>query len=145
MIMINAKYILNMKIFANNAEAGPPLGTVLGNLGVNTSKFCKEFNDFTKTLPTYFQLIVRISIFENRSFSFLVFLPSTGFLISLLKFNKLLLRRKGNFLEKKTYNCIKLYDAIQLAFLKFPLLPLKQSFPIIYGSIKSSGLILIDN
>ena len=33
---------------AQMAESGPPLGTVLGNLGVNTVKFCKEFNDFTK-------------------------------------------------------------------------------------------------
>lgn len=143
--MLQAKYILNMKIFAKNAEAGPPLGTVLGNLGVNTSKFCKEFNEYTKELPTYFQLIVRILIFENRSFSFFVFLPSTGFLISLLKFNKVLMRKKGNFLEKKNYSCIKLYDIIKLSYLKFPLLDITQSFPIVCGTVKSSGLIIIDN
>ena len=72
------------------AESGPPWGTVLGNLGVNTVKFCKEFNDFTSDLPSYFLLKVKIFIAENKSFSFLVFLPSTGFLIGLLKFQRVI-------------------------------------------------------
>jgi len=30
------------------ADAVPPLGTVLGNLGINAVKFCKDFNDLLK-------------------------------------------------------------------------------------------------
>jgi ribosomal protein L11 len=44
---MEAKYIINIIIRSKSAESGPPLGTVLGNLGVNTVKFVKEFNDFT--------------------------------------------------------------------------------------------------
>jgi len=48
------KIILNIYIRSNSAEAVPPLGTTLGNIGVNALKFCKEFNEFTKDLPNYF-------------------------------------------------------------------------------------------
>lgn len=76
---------LELYIRANSAESGPPLGTTLGNIGVNTIKFCKEFNEYTQELPSYFLLRVYIVVHENRSFSFTVNLPPIGFLIYLLK------------------------------------------------------------
>src|ERR1700753_3459625 len=76
---------LVLYIRAGQAESGPPLGTILGNIGVQTIKFCKEFNDFTKELPTYFLLKVNISIGENKNFTFNIEQPSIGFIISLLK------------------------------------------------------------
>lgn len=79
----NITLILYIK--AGQAESGPPLGTILGNIGVQTVKFCKEFNEFTKDLPTYFLSRVKIIITENKSFSFSVEQPSIGFIISLLK------------------------------------------------------------
>lgn len=36
------KHAVDIFIRSNGAETGPPLGTILGNLGVNSSKFCKE-------------------------------------------------------------------------------------------------------
>lgn len=83
--MIEVKNIIFLFIRAQKADAGPPLGTVLGNLGVNAIKFCKEFNDFTKDLPDYFLLKVKISILEDRSYNFIIFLPSTGYLIMFVK------------------------------------------------------------
>ena len=61
---------LIMYIRANMAEAGPPLGTTLGNVGVNTLKFCKEFNEFSKDLPNFFILKVNCT---NVTFQFNAF------------------------------------------------------------------------
>ena len=111
---------VSLYIKAGKAEAGPPLGTVLGNLGVNSSKFCKEFNAFTENLPSYFKLKVNILIFENRTFKFDVHFPSTTSFISLLKFEKTFVFYQGNFPMRKKLMCINLKDLIKLAKMQFP-------------------------
>lgn len=73
--MLEVKTIVFLFIRSQSAESGPPLGTVLGNIGVNAIKFCKEFNDYTKDLPTYFILKVKISVLEDRTYNFSVGLP----------------------------------------------------------------------
>jgi len=133
--MSMVKHIITLKIFANGAESTPPLGTVLGNLGVNAVKFCKEFNEFTSELPGYFQLNVKIYIYEAKNFTFEVELPSIGFLISLLKIEDL-----DNNKEK-----ILLSEIIMLAQFKFPLYSLAYSLPIIFGSLNSTKIELIDD
>lgn len=42
---------ISLFLRAQSVDSGPPLGTILGNLGVNTVKFCKDFNEFTKDIP----------------------------------------------------------------------------------------------
>lgn len=78
---------LTIHIRAQNAEATPPLGTVLGNLGVNSIKFCKEFNEYTQDLASYIILGVSITVMENRSYSFSIISgPTMGQLLSLLRY-----------------------------------------------------------
>lgn len=79
---------IKMFMRAQVLESGPPIGTVLGNIGINALKFCKEFNDYTKELPSYFVLKVVINILEDRSYIFKIYAPATGFIINLLKFDK---------------------------------------------------------
>lgn len=122
------KYIKKIFIRAQSADPSPPLGTVLGNLGVTTSTFCTSFNLFTKQLPLYFLLKVTISIFENKSTTFTVDLPSTGYFLTLLKFDHVIKVRVFDRLHDKTIQCIKLLELLKLARLKFPYLPLDQSF-----------------
>src|ERR1700748_302341 len=86
---------LTLYIKAGQAESGPPLGTILGNIGVQTVKFCKEFNEFTKDLPIYFLLRVKIIIPENKNFTFSVEMPSIGFIISLLKKEEKIKKKDG--------------------------------------------------
>ena len=52
----------SMFLRAKNVDSGPPLSTILGNYGVNTIAFCKEFNEFTKELPNYFLLEIKLRI-----------------------------------------------------------------------------------
>lgn len=82
---MNNNIILTLYIKAGQAETGPPLGTILGNIGVQTVKFCKEFNEYTKDLPYYFLLKVKITITENKSYTFVIEQPAVGSIINLLK------------------------------------------------------------
>src|SRR5450432_4062866 len=115
---------------AKMAESGPPLGTILGNLGINTIKFCNEFNDFTKDLPSYFLLKVKILILEDKSVSFTVNLPSIGKLIGLLKFD----RTVEQYGKAIIQSCILTKHVVQLAKLKFPHLDLQVAMSIVCGS-----------
>lgn len=135
--MENTVIKLVIYIRANGAESGPPLGTTLGNIGVNTIKFCKEFNDFTKELPNYFMLRVSITIAENKAFTFTVDLPSVGFLISLLKKEETL-KNKDGVVTNNTY--IYLEDLLKLAKFKFPNFDIRKSSKILKGSLLSANI-----
>jgi len=136
------RHVIDVYLRVANVDSGPPLGTVLGNLGVNAVKFVKEYNDFTKNLPQYFTIRVRIFIYENRTTSYSVFPPSTSFLLSALRFPKTFKIRHFDRMRDKTVMCISLDDALAISKYKFANLNLKTSFLIIYGSITSGGLIL---
>lgn len=134
------KHVIDVYLRAASADSGPPLGTILGNLGINTSKFCKDFNEFTKNLPTYFIVRVRIFIFENRTFSFMVLAPSTTYLINILKFQKTIEVWNFDRLNKKIISCIKLEDLLKLSIFKFSHLNIKAALFIIWSTVYSCGL-----
>ena len=129
--------ILVLYIKAGQAESGPPLGTILGNIGVQTIKFCKEFNEYTKDLPTYFSLKVKIIISENKSFIFTVEQPPIGSIILLLKKEEKIKEKDGT---ENIFNYIFFEDLIKLAKFKFPDLNLERSIKIIKGSLYSSNI-----
>lgn len=128
---------LTLYIKAGQAESGPPLGTILGNIGVQTIKFCKEFNEFTKDLPIYFILKVKILIMENKTFTFNVEMPSIGFIISLLKKEEKIKKKDGT--DSFIYY-IFFEDLIKLAKFKFPEFKLERSINIIKGNLYSSNI-----
>ena len=71
---------VKLQIQAGKANPAPPVGTVLGPAGINLQDFCTKYNDATKdkmgdVLP------VEISIYDDRSFDFVVKTPPTPFLI----------------------------------------------------------------
>jgi ribosomal protein L11 len=131
--------ILTLYIRAGKAQNGPPLGTILGNNGVATIKFVKEFNEFTGTLPDYFLLGVRIVVSENKSFTFIVQMPSVGFILSLLKKEEIVKDEHG---ISTTTNYVLLEDFIQLCKFKFPNNDLNKSAKILQGTLLSSKIII---
>jgi len=130
---------LTIYIRANGAESGPPLGTTLGNIGVNTIKFCKEFNEFTQDLPNYFLLKVNIVVSDNKSYIFNTKLPSVNFFISLLKKEK---NFKDNNGISYIYNYITLEDLLKLSKFIFPTYALDKSSKILKGTLLSSNIVI---
>jgi len=137
---LEVKYIKILYLKSQQAVSGPPLGTILGNLGVNTVKFCNEFNNECKNLPTYFSIKVIIKIYENRTCSFFIQNFSITYAIKLLKFNKIL---KIKEIQEKEYYCIFLNDLILLALFKFPKMVLKKSISILFSVLKSMKIIVV--
>ena len=71
---------IKLQIEAGKATPAPPVGTVLGPAGINLQEFCTRYNDATRdkmgdVLP------VEISIYDDRSFDFVIKTPPTAFLL----------------------------------------------------------------
>ncbi len=62
---------VKLQIMGGAANPAPPIGPALGQHGVNIAGFCKEFNDKTKDKKGEVVPVI-ISIYEDRSFSFIM-------------------------------------------------------------------------
>ena len=75
--------VVKLAIAAGKATPAPPVGTVVGPLGINIQEFCIKYNDATKDkigdiLP------VELTVYEDRTFDFVIKTPPTSFLIKKL-------------------------------------------------------------
>ena len=72
--------VVTIHIQAGQASPAPPVGTALGPHGVAIMDFCKEYN--SKTEDKRGQIVPAvITIYEDRSFDFILKTPPTSFLI----------------------------------------------------------------
>jgi large subunit ribosomal protein L11 len=72
--------LVKLQIKAGAATPAPPVGTALGQHGVNIMDFCRQYNDATQQFAG--QIIpVELSIYEDRSFSFVTKQPPAAELI----------------------------------------------------------------
>ena len=130
--------VVKIQIPAGGATPAPPVGTALGPHGVAIMDFCKEYN--AKTEDKRGQIVpVEISIYEDRSFSFVLKTPPTPFLI-----------RQAAGLEKASSNpgrevagSITEAQVIEIAEQKMPDLnasDLDSAVLIIAGTARSMGI-----
>lgn len=78
-----AKKVINvvkLQIPAGKANPAPPVGPALGQAGVNIMGFCKEFNARTQEQAGLI-IPVEISVFEDRSFTFITKTPPAAVLL----------------------------------------------------------------
>jgi large subunit ribosomal protein L11 len=72
--------LVKLQIKAGQATPAPPVGTALGQHGVNIMDFCRQYNDATQQFAG--QVIpVELTIYEDRSFSFVTKQPPAAELI----------------------------------------------------------------
>ncbi len=72
---------IKLEVPAGAANPSPPIGPALGQRGLNIMEFCKGFNDQTKDLEKGMPCPVVISVFADRSFTFIIKTPPVGYLL----------------------------------------------------------------
>lgn len=134
----NVSKVIKIQIPAGKATPAPPVGTVLGPAGINLQEFCTKYNDATKdkmgdVLP------VEITIYEDRSFNFVVKTPPTAFLIK-----KLLKLKKGSAKgSKEVVGTLTKAQLKEIAEIKLPDLncyTVEDAMTIVAGTAKNMGI-----
>ncbi len=88
---------VKLEISAGKAAPAPPVGTALGPRGVNLMEFCKAFNDKTKSLEAGTPIPVIVTVYADRSFTFITKTPPVSYFLK--KYAKV---KKGSSETRKT-------------------------------------------
>jgi large subunit ribosomal protein L11 len=72
---------INLIIPAGAANPSPPVGPALGQKGVNIMEFCKAFNAQTAEMEKNMPIPVVITVYEDRSFSFIMKTPPASYFL----------------------------------------------------------------
>ena len=72
---------IKLEIAAGKANPSPPVGPALGQQGVNIMEFCKAFNDATKSAEPGTPIPVVITVYVDKSFSFITKTPPVSYFL----------------------------------------------------------------
>jgi len=129
---------IKLHVPAAQANPAPPVGPALGQHGVNIMQFCKQFNDQTKGRDGLILPVV-ISVFEDRTFTFIIKSPPSS----------ILLKRAANLAKasgisgKETIGKVTKKQVEEIAKLKLSDLntaSMEQAIKIIEGTARSMGI-----
>ena len=132
------KKVVKLQVAAGKANPAPPVGTALGPHGIDIQAFCSQFNAETKDLGETV-IPVEITIYDDRSFTFIMKSPPAAVLIK----KKLNLKKgSGSPLQQKV---AKLTDAqlTEIAQAKMPDLntnDVEAAKKIIAGTARQMGV-----
>jgi large subunit ribosomal protein L11 len=72
---------IKLQVPAGKANPSPPIGPALGQRGLNIMEFCKQFNAQTQSLEPGMPIPVVITVFADRSFTFITKTPPASFFL----------------------------------------------------------------
>ena len=72
---------VKLQIPAGKATPAPPVGTALGRFGINLGQFVQQFNERTKSLEAGLLIPVVITVYSDKSFTFITKTPPAAVLI----------------------------------------------------------------
>jgi large subunit ribosomal protein L11 len=72
---------VKLQVPAGSANPSPPIGPALGQQGVNIMEFCKQFNAQTQKMEKGLPIPVVITVYSDRSFTFIMKTPPAAVLI----------------------------------------------------------------
>ena len=132
--------IVKLALPAGKATPAPPVGPALGQHGLNIAAFCKEYN--SKTSDKGDMIIpVEISVFEDRSYKFILKTPPAAVLLA--KAAKL--KKGSDKPNKNKVGSVTKKDLEEIAKIKLPDLNtnnLENATKIIHGTAKNMGLLV---
>ena len=129
---------IKINIPAGKATPAPPVGTVLGPVGINLGDFCSQYNDATRdkmgdVLP------VVISVYADKSFDFVIKTPPASFLLK--KYAKI--QKGGANGSKDSVATITKDQLREIAEIKLPDLnayDVEAAMKIVSGTAKNMGI-----
>ncbi len=133
---------IKLQIPAAGANPAPPVGPALGQHGVNIMDFCKQFNEKTKSMEAGMTIPVVITVFDDRSFTFVTKMPPVA---SLLKRAAGLAKASGEPNRNKVGK-VTLQQAQEIAQQKMPDLNTRDvgaAVEMVKGTARSMGIEIV--
>ncbi|MBX7483616.1 50S ribosomal protein L11 [Qipengyuania qiaonensis] len=134
---------IKLQVPAGIANPSPPIGPALGQRGVNIMEFCKAFNAATDSLEKGMPIPTTITVYADRSFTFVTKSPPASFLIKKAAKLKSGSKEPG----KVSAGSIKRSALAEIAQTKMADLnanDIEQATKIIEGSARSMGLDVVE-
>ena len=134
---------IKLQVPAGAANPSPPIGPALGQRGVNIMEFCKAFNAATGEMEKGMPIPTVITVFADRSFTFVTKTPPASFLIKKAANLKSGSKEPG----KTSAGKIARSELSKIAELKMADLnanDIEQATKIIEGSARSMGLEVVE-
>ena len=133
---------IKLALPAGKANPAPPVGPALGQHGVNIMEFCKAYN--AQTADKAGMIIpVEITVFEDRSFTFILKTPPTAVLL----FKEAGLEKGSGVPNKTKVGQVTRAQVRKIAEIKMPDLnctTIEAAMLQVEGSARSAGLVVVD-
>lgn len=136
------KTFIKLQIPAGAANPAPPVGPALGQHGVNIMDFCKQFNEKTRKLEQGVPIPVVITVFEDRTFTFITKMPPMSALIK----KAAGLAKGSGTPNKDKVGKMTLKQVEEVAKIKLPDLntkDVKQAMEMVKGTARSMGVDIV--
>jgi len=134
--------MIKLQIPAGKANPAPPVGPALGQHGVNIMDFCKQFNAKTQQAGDTIIPVV-ITVYQDRSFTFITKTPPTSVLIK----KACKLKSGSKMPQKDKVAKIKMADVQEIAQTKLPDLncvTVESAIAQVVGTCRSMGVEVVD-
>ena len=130
---------IKLQVPAGAANPSPPIGPALGQRGVNIMEFCKAFNAATQELEKAMPIPTIITVYADRSFTFVTKTPPASYLIKKAANLKSGSKEPGKISGGKIARS-KLTEIAEIKMKDLNANDLEQATKIIEGSARSMGL-----
>jgi large subunit ribosomal protein L11 len=130
--------VLKLQIPAGQATPAPPVGPALGQAGINIMEFCKQYNAATQQ-QTGTIVPVEITVYEDRSFSFVTKTPPAAVLLK----EKAGVEKGSSEPARDKVGIVTAEQIREIAEIKFPDLnanDIEAAMKIIEGTARSMGI-----
>jgi large subunit ribosomal protein L11 len=134
---------IKLQVPAGTANPAPPIGPALGQRGVNIMEFCKAFNAATQELEKGAPIPTVITVYADRSFSFVTKSPAASFLLK----KAARIQKGSSETGKSTVGSIKRSQLAEIAEAKMKDLnanDIEAATKIIEGSARAMGLNVVE-
>src|SRR5690606_36505332 len=134
---------IKLQVPAGSATPSPPIGPALGQRGVNIMEFCKAFNAATQELEKAMPIPTIITVYADRSFTFVTKTPPASFLIKTAANLKSGSKEPGK-VSAGTIARSKLAEIAEMKMKDLNANDIEQATKIIEGPARSMGLEVVE-